>query len=288
MKKIKGKARSFSYKRKKVEIQNDMLWRGYRSPIVLQDYNLAYYPVPKCACTTVKEALYLKKYGENHRSLAKSIHRMLPSTTLPEGRLPSTGMTTVAVVREPLERLASAYRHIIVRSRSLERFYDRGDLRGLDPAPDMSGFVSNIEAYCEISHQIRHHVRSFTDFLGHDLSFFDYLIPMEQLSNTAFPNVDLELEYSNSSPTSDVSLTDEAMAKAMSFLAPDYEAMGGIYSKPSDSSWPGYVKSSQLWRYDVAETESKIVDMTKLPSSRLFMKQASGFLRHQLIRGVLD
>lgn len=72
-----------------------------------------YLPIEKNACSTVKKAIYLKKYGSEYNG---DIHDYWAScSTLLKIRQKAQKLSTVAILREPVDRFWSAYQDLIVK-----------------------------------------------------------------------------------------------------------------------------------------------------------------------------
>ena len=100
-------------------------------------------------------------------------------------------VTKVAVIRDPLRRLLSAYGNRIIHHQDLKRiepkkllgrakFYLNNPKFKTHPRPDE--FFKNLELYQSVSPGILHHTRSCKHFLGSNLGHFDHIFQLEDIS----------------------------------------------------------------------------------------------------------
>lgn len=160
--------------------------------VLLPSHRLFYGAVPKAACTSIKYMFFefengvpFAKFRVNGK--VRHIHTAA-YPTLMRGKYPEAaiaGFHRVAVLRDPVERLLSAYGNRVVKHRGLRSKLGRKTTLpdGLDPAPDLGAFIDNLEAYTRHSRMIEHHVRPMVDFLGDDPDYFAQLYPMGKLDD---------------------------------------------------------------------------------------------------------
>lgn len=94
-----------------------------------------------------------------------------------------------AVIRDPIDRLLSAYRHRVIDSHELSVEALKGDdhytafrRRQLKPEPEISEFIQNLERYRFDVYQIKHHTDPQVLFLGNDAKYYDRLFLFEELA----------------------------------------------------------------------------------------------------------
>jgi hypothetical protein len=159
-------------------------------PVVLDAYNLAYFPLPKAANTSLKLALYELESGQPYGQdpvLPRNIHHYAPwrtETFQDADRIAQAGRVRFAVVRDPIERLLSAYVHRVLMRDTLseQQMAKRGVDPGLPAEPDLHTFVDNLEQYQRLSRGVRHHTVSLVDFLGADPGFYDRLFRFDDMA----------------------------------------------------------------------------------------------------------
>ena len=155
--------------------------------IYLKKNKLAYVPVPKNACTSIKSFLYefqnkreFQEFEVGHRTLY--IHNVMHSALYEKwcsedilSEINNSNTFIFAIVRDPLSRFLSCYTNRIL-------FYDdigknkwackKCKEKDLPAKPDINTFVENLSFYRKISYSVNHHVRPQVDFLGHDSNFY--------------------------------------------------------------------------------------------------------------------
>lgn len=91
------------------------------------------------------------------------------------------GNDRIAVVRDPVDRLLSAYSHRIGKRGSLP-LTDAASAAGVDPQPFLASFIDRLEEYREHSPWIAHHTQPLVHFLGQDAAYFSVLYPLSDLN----------------------------------------------------------------------------------------------------------
>ncbi|SDG39204.1 sulfotransferase family 2 domain-containing protein [Roseospirillum parvum] len=160
---------------------------------------LAYFPVPKVACDSLKQALYERDTGrpfqpfQGPKGPITDIHQVLTSVPFHPSHLEGLyHYARFAVVRDPVERLLSCYRHRVVELGELApgRHPDSVSAAalaeaGLPATPDLKTFIQRLPAYRAVSVSIRHHTDSLVAYLGADPGVFDLLVPLSRIDQVA-------------------------------------------------------------------------------------------------------
>ena len=132
---------------------------------------LIYMSVPKCACTSVKSFMYFLENDrefqpETLNGVKKHIHQFYQSkklkTTLSNFKIKYkdlSGYTKFCVIRDPIERIVSAYKNRVVHFGELKE----GKLKkyGINPKlanPSFPQFVEHFFQYRKVP-QILHHTK---------------------------------------------------------------------------------------------------------------------------------
>lgn len=163
--------------------------------IRIEKANLAYFPVPKVACTTLKKFCYEvingRPFVDGEASGQKrNIHihnhdHDYASVEYAELNLSDfEDMIRAAVVRDPISRILSAYSNRVLQQKELSAQKINQDLArelGVSADPDLNTFVVKIDDYRKLSNSIRHHTEPHTSFLGPSLSYFSHVFPIEQI-----------------------------------------------------------------------------------------------------------
>jgi hypothetical protein len=153
---------------------------SYRMAIHLASHNLTYFPVPKAACTSLKNVMYQLKFGvpfpNAHPGLrnTRSIHRLHEGFVEEDPRERWSGTVNFCFVREPIARLLSAYTNRVLTHRQLspERIADKRRTKHLKADPTLDEFLDNFAEYREHFRGIRLHTDPFVQFIGDDPKFY--------------------------------------------------------------------------------------------------------------------
>lgn len=220
-------------------------------PVVCQAYNLLYFPVPKNACSSLKNVLWelnhdskFKPFVNNGKSI-QNIHQIYVSMRFDMDRLDEAApnwrdLFRFAVVRDPIKRLVSAYRNRVLHH--LELKAEVLEASGIDspdliPQPDFQHFVRHLDLYRKASRSISHHTDLQKAFIGDRLNFYDMICGMEELGA-------LELELGrrtgreiklpvlqNLGPSSEGIIFDDATREAIrEFYREDYALLRDFYA----------------------------------------------------------
>ncbi len=196
--------------------------------------------VPKTACTSLKHFFYTLHTGEIFDPAVQGmfIHAKYPSELYEDH--PKGNPMRVAVVRDPLERLVSAYRNRVKHFEELseERFGDKLRAAGLKPDPTLGEFVERLAEYQQVSGPIMHHTRPAVDFLGREPAYYHMLSNMHSLQtftsafNRAFgKDVPLRNLQKGGPKLSSADLSDRHRAIVERFYEEDYDVYGSFLSK---------------------------------------------------------
>lgn len=219
--------------------------------ILIPCYKLAYFPIPKIACTSIKQTIFqinngfdLSKVMRNEEKMRKRcrIHAIYKSRKHSEkGHEKLGSYTTFAVIRDPMRRILSAYSNRVLYHRALEKPAVAVELekRGLQANPDLNQFVMELEQYREVAKQVFSHTRPLAFFLGQDLSRFDNIFKIGQmpelekfLSERTGREISIPNMQTGGKKQKLESLTDEAFDKLRRFCEPDYELIKDYLPKP--------------------------------------------------------
>lgn len=140
-------------------------------PIILPEHKIAYYPTPKVGCSSVKSALYELAHGKPHEGTPEKpwVHDHYISSEYERLEQPDS-FYKFCIVRDPIDRLASAYLNRVVTYREL------GEV------PSFPDFVRSLERYRMSSPSIRHHTDGQWFFIGFDLGYFDRVFSFDEIN----------------------------------------------------------------------------------------------------------
>lgn len=121
---------------------------------------------PKTGCTSIRQWLWFLTYGSHF--VGDHIHQTMPDLQVSRAPLPESVKSFVAVHREGVGRMRSAYDH---------RIRDKGEAedRGIEH------YAENLQTYCDETPVIRHHSIPQSCWLGNDLAVFTDIVPLSQI-----------------------------------------------------------------------------------------------------------
>lgn len=212
-------------------------------------FKIAYFPVPKTASTSMKHAFYQFEHGEPFNRVKvpgqkPDIHGNYVSTRhfyeIDHARY--KGWSRVAVIRDPVRRIISAYHHRVVREGELSENRIDMDLAralGVGANPSRREFLCNLEKYRILSQPIRHHTDPFTKFLGHDLSYFTDVVKIGKIGELAqqieaLTGKKFVLEHHQKGDGKPMVLRMDRRARdaLLNYCAGDYALMKGYFNIP--------------------------------------------------------
>lgn len=159
--------------------------------VELRNHNIVYFPVPKTACTSLKMLFFQMNEGrifEKYTKDGKLMHIHNAAYGSPTfwdvDHKSFADMTRIAVIRDPIGRLLSAYSNRVRFHRELSEARIDTDLAErlkIHPDPSPDEFFGNLEKYRILSNSIRHHTDLTSVFLGPNLAYFKKIYRIEEL-----------------------------------------------------------------------------------------------------------
>lgn len=226
-------------------------------PIVSKRWRIAYFATPKVACTSIKTAMHRLVIGDPAATV--DAHGLYPNASLkPWDFVGLRDFYKFAVVRDPAERLLSAYDFCIgskripekaqdtTRTKVLEALvplsrYDTKEYRELPLDPDLDTFVRKIELYNAKYQFIWGHTREQAEYLGRDLGRFDRIFRISELSELE-ADIRRRTKTAFAIPKTNVTnvsrrarlgdLTQQGFDALMSYLEPDYQLLADFFERP--------------------------------------------------------
>ena len=162
-------------------------------PVLVPALGLAYFAVPKNACTSVKEALFALNEGrpfapwtgpDGRRMYIHNTPGYFSAYATPETFAETAGLLRIAVIRDPIRRLVSCWKNRVLHHRELSVARAGAEVfaqHGLPPDPDFDLFIEKLDGYRALSWSIGHHTDLQVRFLGHDPAAFAEVYGMEDL-----------------------------------------------------------------------------------------------------------
>lgn len=158
--------------------------------IAVETPSLAYAPIPKSGCSSVKAMLseidpVAARYNGPEVG-QKRYHAIYPTRRFRQKRMARLARAfRFTVVRDPIRRLMSVYTNRVLELRELHnsrKLRNRGTLP-LDPDPDT--FFQNLGEYRHLSWAIKHHALPAHFFTGPDLGLYDQVFRTDQMGDLA-------------------------------------------------------------------------------------------------------
>ncbi|NES02283.1 MAG: sulfotransferase family protein [Okeania sp. SIO2F4] len=232
--------------------------------IKLKRFKIAYFPIPKCACTSLKLLCYYLE-GKHKFPIKKiKLQRKFKFLFYPKFIFHPKIVTEndvhdfwgyqreeinpyllaeyfkFTVVRDPVKRFISAYKNRILFHQDIKNSkFVKVNIQelGLQEYPEVNFFVQNLKEYMKLSRQIDIHFSSQSNHLMNDLGFYDFVCPIEdmenlrsKLSQIVGTKIDIPKTQTGGSPITLKDLTEESLSKLIEFYAEDYELLQDYYS----------------------------------------------------------
>lgn len=225
--------------------------------VISHEARLVYVPVPKIACTSVKTMFYelanpdgprLGLRGRLRAALGGAprplrIHHQPGYATLRFTRVAAAvgpipqGYVKVALVRDPLARLRSAWGNKVGRA----IFAARGEIEDVENEelpldPSFSQFLRGFEGYRRVSRAARAHTEPLRWHLGPDLGWYDHVFRMEDMDAfAAFVServgrpVRPPRKNEGGAPSRPATLEPGDEDRLRALLSDDYALLDGVY-----------------------------------------------------------
>lgn len=159
--------------------------------VILHDKKLAYFSVPKCGSTSLKHSFFEYENGrrfERFRANGKMCHihnAVYPFRPVTDYDLSEfVDWHRLAILRDPVSRLASAFANRVVRHGDLNSVDIPPEMaaRGVVARPDFDRFVAHLEDYRALSWVVAHHCEPLSVWLGRDPGVFTRLYALRELN----------------------------------------------------------------------------------------------------------
>lgn len=205
--------------------------------------HVCYWPVPKCACTSVKHFFATNIYPELMEQNQIKVHKIpgfSAQRLVPADYKELDELIHCAVIRDPVKRLISAYVDRVLNEK------DNIERRGLAPqdyyyAPNPNNFFRYLATAQAVSVNIRHHTSPQFEFLGDTIERYHLVGCVENLDTFfdtlrlkhGFVGVDPFRNRSNSASKlcfEDLSLA--AQKALLDYCEADYVLLKKFYQPP--------------------------------------------------------
>lgn len=221
------------------------------SAVEVPAHKLVFFSSPKVASSTIKKMLYEVHFRKSYSDMNPDgsrylIHNDFSRTKrfleIPKGKY--EGWTRITLVRDPVEKVISAYANRVAHLKVLSQKQVDPDLLHalkLRPDPEMHFFMRNIDKYRVLSRPIWHHTNAFTEFLGHDLNYFHHVFKFNELDKlVAFISNHTGENAVLPEPTNRTSkkhryenLGYAARQSLLTYCSGDYALLKGYYAPPA-------------------------------------------------------
>lgn len=208
--------------------------QGY-TVVAAEEHKIAYFPIPKCACTSLKhmcyEIIYQHPYHFDDHN--KHVHKFFKSGVANLAVEQYQDYFKFTVIRDPIQRFVSGYRNRIIFHNDIgPPLHDSGR----SEVPDINTFAMQLDDWMSMSLPVSHHFGLQRVHLSNDLSIFDAIYPIEQigdlvevLSRRVGRPLVLGQQQVGGPIMSIHDLSQEAFEKLLEFYAPDYELLADFY-----------------------------------------------------------
>lgn len=139
---------------------------------------------PKVLSTSLKHLAFEidndRPFEDSMADGPKSVHNIYPARAFQE-TTPLPEFVRVGFVRDPVERLLSAFRNRVIK-RSPNELAQWSQVReqGLDPSPSLEYFVENLSLYQKALPTIMHHSAPQVFYLGNQSDFYEHIFSDRQ------------------------------------------------------------------------------------------------------------
>ena len=216
-----------------------------RSPmpgILLARWSLGYLPIPKVACTSIKEALFRlatdEAFSPKAAGGATHVHSYFDRRSCDIGQ----ARRRLIVVRDPIQRFLSGYSNRVLHHQELSREYlqrqpmwERLKREEFPFDPDLESFIDRLALYRQVP-TIDHHFRPMSEFVP-PLASFDKVYPFEALTQfcqdvTHWTDRPLQLGHMQRGgpKLTAAELSPTAREKLLAYYAADYDMLAGLYT----------------------------------------------------------
>ncbi|MCP3901796.1 MAG: sulfotransferase family protein [Desulfobacteraceae bacterium] len=212
-------------------------------PYKLKGTSIYYWPVPKNACTTLKQAIYKFNYDKNFSSTnffskKYGIHDIYRSRSNLSKELDSNNRN-FCIIRDPISRFVSLYTNRVLYYKELEICRNKIISVSLKVNPDINYFANNLEKYIKYSPEIKHHALPQVDYLGCNPEQYWRIYKISEIEQLSIEiksitNKSLTINhYKKSDPglkeSTLLQLTNESIEYLREFYMKDYEIFGRYF-----------------------------------------------------------
>lgn len=213
-------------------------------PLLLPDHQLAFFFVPKVACTSMKALFYEIENGAPFvpfrvNGAMQHLHDFYSFQRFEKVRHRKIAdWTRLAMVRDPAARVVSCYRNRVLAQKALVIGGAAAAVAaaGLDPKPDLETFVQRLPAYRKASPAVRFHTEPLSHALGENRDYFTRIYRFSEIQALAdevarITGTALTLPHlqTRGPEMSTADLSPPARARIAALYAEDYSLWGAWF-----------------------------------------------------------
>jgi len=200
------------------------------------NHKLAFFPMPKVACTSISYLLYEIINGTSHES--GNIHSYFKAGSAELNLDRYADYFKFVVVRDPVERFISGFRNRVLYHQEIDVIAPPSESSAI--AQDINAFALNIRAQITDAKSSMIHFETQRQRLGEDLGIFDHVSTIKEI-----PELVQELSkrtgrkltmghYQTGGPKLGLEdISDKALDHLIEFYQPDYDLLSDYYSPDS-------------------------------------------------------
>jgi hypothetical protein len=211
----------------------------------VEKVGLAYYPIPKVACSSLKYLFFHVNEGisfpewRRRENFQGNIHHYYPS---PSARRVDIGsLKAFVVLRDPFARAVSTWANKVPTGKFRTRLEAAGfdfAAAGLDPNPSLELYLTRLADYLAASPLLRSHAGPVRRFCPPDLEAVPHLYRLEEPEALAgfIASLKLGVPFGHRNASAGEAMpgySRAAFAAAMEALAPDYAFLARWYAPPA-------------------------------------------------------
>jgi hypothetical protein len=219
--------------------------------------------------TAIYDAEHEEKYDPEIMVKRQSVHDLYRTSQFDTSFIKRTeGLLRIAFVREPSQRILSAYANRVIYHKALEKFGDFEKL-GLNSTPSVEEFILKLPLYRSACHEVRHHTDLMTLFLGPSRDLFDRLLNLSEievfydiLEKAYNKKIDRRRRQFEGPKLTIDDLSSSTRKLLISYCAHDYDFLGIAPPKTGLSGWSwsknSFFKSKQATQFGSKQKQGQI------------------------------
>ena len=204
-----------------------------------KQYQLAYFPIPKSACTSISQMLYqvindTPFVDDGSDEALLNIHDYFDAGFSELSLDEYKNYFKFTVVRDPIERFISAYRNRIIYHGDLDDVLASMEL---SDRPSINEFAMDLESHISRCLSVELHFQPVHFRLGSDLSILDKVFPIEEINKVATliskaigRNIVLPHVQTGGPKYTVHDLSSNVLEKLIGFYQKDYELLTPYYT----------------------------------------------------------